>query len=82
MNDQPSRPIIVKDWHVVTLFLGMILTAVISFVTVRDQSDENARRIRELEQRKVDRDILDNYQQAIKERFDHLEKLIDRKIGS
>lgn len=48
---QSEQFIVVKSWHTLIIVLTVVVGIVLSYGAVRDQTDENTRRIRDLEQR-------------------------------
>jgi len=77
-SGQSEQFVVIKSWHTVIIVLTLIVTASMAYKGLNDANEDNARRIRELEQRPaVTRDMYDVGQQTIKERLDRIEGKLD-----
>jgi multidrug resistance efflux pump len=75
-----SRPVIVKDWHVLITVVFTVVSITTAFITLKDQAEETARRVRDLEQRRViERDDFDNYRKAIESQLTRMETKLDEE---
>lgn len=75
---KPQQFVVLKTLHVVLVLLSWIVITVAQFVTLRDQSSDNQRRIEELENRPVvTRDLYENGQRAIEQRLERIENKLD-----
>jgi hypothetical protein len=66
--------VVVKSWHTVLILITLIAGIILSYGSVRDQTDENTRRIRDLEQRpqvsQQSVDELNRRLERLEQRFD------------
>ncbi len=71
---------VLRTLHLILIVLGWVVISVAQFVTLRDQSADNERRIQELETRPVvTREVYENGQKAIEQRLDRIENKLDRE---
>ncbi len=80
MKENGSRPLIVKDWHVVLTILLALGSFVAAFITLKDKADETERRVHELEQRRlIDKDQFDDYKATLQLQLNRIEAKLDKE---
>jgi multidrug resistance efflux pump len=80
MSNGGGRPIIVKDWHVFLTVIFTIISITAAFISLKDQAEETARRVRDLEQRRViERDDFENYRKAMENQLNRVEAKLDEE---
>jgi hypothetical protein len=71
--------ITVKNWHVMFTLITWLVVCSMAFATLRAQSDENERRIRELEQKpSVTLQQYQDGQRVLEQRLDRIERKLDQ----
>lgn len=79
MSNGDGPVITVKNWHVLLTLGTLLVTGAMAFATLRAQSDENERRIRELEQRpSVTLQQYQDGQHVLEQRLDRIERKLDQ----
>ena len=70
--------ITVKNWHVILTMAAWLVFGAMAFAALRAQSDENERRIRDLEQKpSVTLQQYQDGQRVLEQRLDRIERKID-----
>jgi hypothetical protein len=79
MNEEkPESFVIIKSWHTVIIVLTLIVTGTVGFANLRDQGDENTRRIEDLERRPtISPQLYDANQEATREHLNRIEHKLD-----
>ena len=70
--------VIIKSWHTVIIVLTLIVTGTVGFANLRDQGDENTRRIEDLERRpQISPEVYEANQEATREHLNRIEHKLD-----
>lgn len=77
-SEHTASPIVVHNWHLVLTIICWLVLCTMAFTTLRAQSDENERRIQQLELRpNVTLQQYQDGQHNIEQRLERIEKKID-----
>jgi hypothetical protein len=78
-----GRFLLVRHWHVIVLLVGWVITAAAGYATLRANSDENARRISDLEHRTfVTREEYEARGKELNDRLERIEKKLDDGLAA
>jgi hypothetical protein len=73
-NNGGEKFIVVKSWQTLLTLLALLGSIVVSYTTIKAQTQENERRIQHLEEQTVNKDQLDD----IKSRLERIERKLDQ----
>lgn len=78
MPSENGAVVAVKNWHVVLTLITWLVVCTMAFSSLRAQSDEQERRIRDLEQRPaVTLQQYQDGQHVLEQRLDRIERKLD-----
>jgi len=67
----------VKNWHVFLLLISWLASALFSYATLRGDTNDNTRRIQEMEQQHVRKEQFQELREDIIHRLDRIETKVD-----
>ena len=76
-GDSDGKILAVKNWHVVLTLLFWLATALLSYATLRADTNDNTRRISDMEKTHVRKEQFDELRDDIIRRLDRIETKVD-----
>ena len=79
MESNGGRVIVVKNWHVLLTLLLWAASFIAGWATLRAQTDDNTRRIQDMDEKHVRKEQFGELRDDIIRRLDRIERKVDQE---
>ena len=71
------RMVALKNWHIILLVVAWSVSTIVSYARLSSQTDDNSRRIQEMEAQHVRKEQFNELREDIIHRLDRIESKVD-----
>lgn len=77
--DKRDEFVVVKSWHTLIIVLSLLITGVLAYASLRDQVTEDHRRVTDMEQNRLTKELYDAGQKETERRLANIEQKLDQR---